>query len=84
MLLYLAQVQTETIKLIGRLKSDAFLLYIRRQVQEFAEGLSTGMLSIPELFHNIPDNPQSQQEESTPQPTFLCEQNHLVSRQTHK
>jgi hypothetical protein len=57
MLLYLAKVRTETIKLIGRWKSDAFLLYIRRQVQEFAEGLSNGMMSLPPLFHNIPDDP---------------------------
>jgi hypothetical protein len=59
MLLYLAKVRTETIKLIGRWKSDAFLLYIRRQVQEFAEGISEGMMSMPELFHNIPEAPSS-------------------------
>jgi hypothetical protein len=27
-------------------------------VQEFEEGLSHGMMTIPELFHNIPDNSQ--------------------------
>jgi hypothetical protein len=58
MLLYLAKVPTPTIMLLGRWKSDAFLLYLRRQVQEFAEGLSNAMMSMPTMFHNIPDNPQ--------------------------
>jgi hypothetical protein len=58
MLLYLAKIPTATIMLLGRWKSDAFLLYLRRQVQEFAEGLSTAMMSLPTMFHNIPDNPQ--------------------------
>ncbi len=58
MLLYLAKIPTATIMLLGRWKSDAFLLYLRRQVQEFAEGLSTAMMSMPTMFHNIPDNPQ--------------------------
>jgi hypothetical protein len=59
MLLYLAKVPTPTIMLLGRWKSDAFLLYLRRQVQEFAEGLSNAMMSMPTMFHNIPDNPQN-------------------------
>jgi hypothetical protein len=58
MLLYLAKIPTATIMLLGRWKSDAFLLYLRRQVQEFAEGLSNAMMSMPDMFHNIPDNPQ--------------------------
>jgi hypothetical protein len=77
MLLYLAKVRTETIKLLGRWKSDAFLLYIRRQVQEFAEGLSAGMLDLPELFHNIPEDPQelvSESDDCSVGPTQSTEQ----------
>ena len=54
MLLYLAQVRTSTIMLLGRWKSDAFLLYLRRQVKEFTEGVSETMTSQSEMFVNIP------------------------------
>jgi hypothetical protein len=40
MLLYMAKVQTAAIMLLGRWKSNAFLLYLRRQVKEFTQGLS--------------------------------------------
>ena len=48
MLLYLAQVRTSTIMLLGRWKSDAFLLYLRRQVKEFTDGIADTMTSQPE------------------------------------
>ena len=57
MLLYLANVRTSTIMLLGRWKSDAFLLYLRRQVKEFTEGVTHQMTSQPDLFFNIPTNP---------------------------
>ena len=38
MALYLARRPVSTIMLLGRWSSDAFLLYIRRQVQEFFGG----------------------------------------------
>ena len=41
MQLYLAGTPVTTIMLQGRWNSDSFLLYIRRQVQEFSRGLST-------------------------------------------
>ena len=40
--------------LLGRWSSDAFLLYIRRQVQEFSTGVSSDMLK-HENFFTIPD-----------------------------
>ena len=54
MALYLKKRQVSTIMLIGRWSSDAFLLYIRRQVQEFSAGVSADMVS-QEQFFTIPD-----------------------------
>jgi hypothetical protein len=51
MLLYMAKVRTAAIMLLGRWKSDAFLLYLRRQVKEFTQGLSEAMASQPLMFH---------------------------------
>ena len=54
MLLYLAKTPVYTIMLIGRWCSDAFLRYIRRQVQEFSNGLSNNMIrSDADNFFNI-------------------------------
>ena len=39
----------------GRWCGDAFLLYIRRQLQQFSEGLSKGMVR-KESFFTIPEN----------------------------
>ena len=55
MLLYLANVRTSTIMLIGRWKSDAFLIYLRRQVKEFTEGVTQQMTSQPDSFFTIPE-----------------------------
>ena len=55
MLLYLANVRTSTIMLLGWWKSDAFLLYLRRQVKEFMEGVTHQMTSQPDTFFTIPD-----------------------------
>ena len=43
MQLFLGKIPTYQIMIIGRWSSDAFLKYIRRQVQEFSEGLSSTM-----------------------------------------
>ena len=45
MLLHLAGVQLYIIMLIGRWKSDAFLVYLRTQVEEFTSGISEAMTS---------------------------------------
>ena len=55
MLLYLSNVRTSTIMLLGRWKSDAFLLYLRRQVKEFTAGVTNQMTSQPDMFFAIPD-----------------------------
>ena len=54
MALYLKRRPISTIMLLGRWSSDAFLLYIRRQVQEFSKGVSTDMVD-QENFFTIPD-----------------------------
>ena len=54
MALYLNKRAISTIILLGRWSSDAFLLYIRRQVQEFSAGVSADMVS-QESFFTIPD-----------------------------
>ena len=54
MALYLAKRPVSTIMLIGRWCSDAFLLYVRRQVQEFSAGISADMVAIDNYF-TIPD-----------------------------
>ena len=54
MAMYLAGVPVYTIMLIGRWSSDAFLRYIRRQVQEFSSGVSSRMILTQDYF-TIPD-----------------------------
>ncbi len=54
MALYLAGIPVYTIMLIGRWSSDAFLLYIRKQVQEFSRNISNKMIS-NENFFTIPE-----------------------------
>jgi hypothetical protein len=54
MAMYLAKVPVFTIMLIGRWSSDAFLLYIRKQVQDFSKDISSKMI-MNEHFFTIPD-----------------------------
>ena len=58
MALYLSRRPVSTIMLLGRWSSDAFLLYIRRQVQEFSTGVSEDMVA-NEKFFTIPDLDES-------------------------
>ena len=53
MALYLARREVSTIMLMGRWSSDVFLLYIRRQVQEFSRGVSRDMVK-EDHFYTIP------------------------------
>jgi hypothetical protein len=48
--MYLAGVPAETIQLIGRWKSQAFLRYIRLHVQQLTQGGATEMTTNPEFF----------------------------------
>ena len=54
MAMYLGECPVYTIMLIGRWSSDAFLRYIRKQVEQFSHNVSKRMLRF--LFHrHIPD-----------------------------
>ena len=70
MALYLKKRMVSTIMLIGRWCSDAFLLYIRRQVQEFSSGVSADMVSqenfftIPDLEEHDPNDPRTRNSRS--------------------
>jgi hypothetical protein len=50
MAMYLTQTPVYTIMLIGRWSSDAFLRYIRTQVQDFTRGISQRMIQCEEFF----------------------------------
>ena len=49
--------------LLGRWKSDAFLLYLRRQVKEFTDGVTEAMTSQPNMFFQIPTLIKSEPED---------------------
>ena len=53
MALHLAELPEYTIKLIGRWKSDAFLVYIRPQIKEFSCGVTYKMIQV-KPFYTIP------------------------------
>ena len=68
MAMYLNGVPVYTIMLVGRWSSDAFLLYIRKQVQSFTRGVSTSMINTPSFF-TIPDeiaNPEDPRTRGNP------------------
>jgi hypothetical protein len=52
--MYLGECPVFMIMLIGRWSSDAFLLYIRKQVMEFSQNMAKKMLSC-QNFRHIPD-----------------------------
>ena len=54
MAMYLAGVPTFTIMMIGRWSSDAFLRYIRKQVEQFSHNVSCKMIR-NESFFTTPD-----------------------------
>ena len=54
MAMYLNDVPTCTIMLVGRWSSDAFLRYIRKQVAEFSNGVSRKMIRNRSYYH-VPD-----------------------------
>ena len=53
MAMVLAKVDTYIIKLQGRWKSDAFMKYIRKQVQQFSSDISDKMI-LKEHFNHVP------------------------------
>jgi hypothetical protein len=52
--MYLREIPVYTIMLIGRWSSDAFLRYIRKQVEQFSRNVSKKMLTF-RSFRHIPD-----------------------------
>mmetsp|Transcript_28039 Transcript_28039/g.58953 ORF Transcript_28039/g.58953 Transcript_28039/m.58953 type:complete len:348 (-) Transcript_28039:199-1242(-) len=54
MSMYLGECPVYTIMMIGRWSSDAFLLYIRKQVEQFSHNVATKMLAF-ETYNHIPD-----------------------------
>jgi len=54
MFLYIRQIRTDRIMLQGRWKSDAFLIYLRKQVTEFSKGLSNMMIHMDNDYFNVP------------------------------
>ena len=51
MAMYLAKVPVYTIMLIGRWSSDAFLRYIRKQVEQFSHNISRRMIQHQHFSH---------------------------------
>lgn len=49
LIMILAGVPVETIKLIGRWRGDAFLRYIRSQVQQVTKEIATEMTTSPDI-----------------------------------
>jgi hypothetical protein len=75
MAMYLNDVPVYTIMLIGRWSSDAFLRYIRRQVQQFSTGVSARMIRTPHFF-TVPDSSNIIHDPRTPNnPHSLASQN---------
>ena len=54
MAMYLDDIPVYTIMMIGRWSSDAFLLYIRKQVEQFSHNVSQRMIKHTEFTH-VPD-----------------------------
>ena len=57
MAMYLGECPVFTIMMIGRWSSDAFLRYIRKQVEQFSHGIAKRMIK-NQFFRHIPDVPR--------------------------
>ena len=54
MALHQAHVHDSTIKIIGRWRSDAFLIYLQGQVATFTKRISKAMASVCWFTHQVP------------------------------
>ena len=52
--LHQSHVPSSTIKIIGRWRSDAFLIYLQGQVATFTKGVSKAMAVVPWFIHQVP------------------------------
>ena len=68
MLMYLNSVPVFTIMLVGRWSSEAFLLYIQKQVISFTAGISDRML-LGEEYYTIPDECRNDEDPAIPHNT---------------
>ena len=59
MAMFLDEVPVPRIKMLGRWSSDAFLKYIRKQVEEFSHNISSRMIKHRE-FRHVPNIPPRQ------------------------
>jgi len=75
MAMYLAHVPVFTIMLLGRWSSDAFLRYIRKQVKEFSNGISSKMIQ-HEHFFTIPSTSAEDPRVSNNPLNLACRNNH--------
>ena len=55
MAMYLGGLPVYAIQLIGRWSSDAFMKYLRKQIEEFTLGVSTKMLTM-QVFRHVPSH----------------------------
>jgi len=74
MAMYLAHVPVFTIMLLGRWSSDAFLRYIRKQVKEFSNGISSKMIT-KDHFFTIPSTSDQDPRTSTHPLNLACRNN---------
>jgi hypothetical protein len=82
MAMYLNDVPVYTIMLVGRWSSDAFLKYIRRQVQQFSTGVSARMIKTSHFF-TVPDTSNVMHDPRTPNNRHsLAKQNGLTIFET--
>ena len=49
-----AHILDSSIKIIGRWRSDAFLIYLQGQVATFTKGVSKAMAAVPWFTHQVP------------------------------
>ena len=54
MTLHLAGISEHTIKIIGRWRSDAFLIYLQGQIASFTTGVASAMALVPWFRHTNP------------------------------
>jgi hypothetical protein len=78
MAMYLAHVPVFTIMLLGRWSSDAFLRYIRKQVKEFSNGISSKMIQL-EHFFTIPSSSSEDPRVPNNPLNLACRYNHGLS-----
>jgi hypothetical protein len=78
MAMYLAHVPVFTIMLLCRWSSDAFLRYIRKQVKEFSNDISSKMIQ-NEHFFTIPSTSSEDPKNLKNSLNYACRNHHGLS-----